>query len=164
MTIWAASQIFAGLSLNGERAETAVAATLVRRAVAANATLQALNAQLSEPTPVGRAVDDVHAAPDRCDAIWGPASGPLPVRDLHYIFIHGFRFNARLVRAGHLSTGDVMITAVLWGWLVVTSNVQIAVPRLVARSVGKVAKDTGHVHQARRTSPQDLAMRVRKLA
>jgi hypothetical protein len=84
-TVRAASQIFAGPSLNGERAETAVAATLVRRAVAANVTLTALNAQPIELAPFGRALDAVHVVADRCDAIWGPASRPLPVRDLHYL-------------------------------------------------------------------------------
>jgi ATP-binding cassette, subfamily B (MDR/TAP), member 1 len=53
------------------------------------------------------------------------------------MFIQGFWFGARLVRAGRLSAGDVM--AVFWACLIATSNLQMAVPQLVAVAKGKLA-------------------------
>jgi ATP-binding cassette subfamily B (MDR/TAP) protein 1 len=136
MAVQVASQVFATPPLERERAETAVAATLVDRAVAAIATVKAFNAQPTELAHIGATLDRVRAAADRCNAVWAVTSG-LSQFATYAMFVQGFWFGARQVRAGKLSAGDVM--AVFWACLIATSNLQMALPQLVAVTKGKLA-------------------------
>jgi ATP-binding cassette subfamily B (MDR/TAP) protein 1 len=136
MLVQIASQVFATPPLERERAETAVAATLVDRAVAAIATVKAFNAQPTELAHIGLTLDRIRAAADGCNSVWAVTSG-LSQFATYAMFVQGFWFGARQVRAGHLSAGDVM--AVFWACLIATSNMQMAIPQLVAITKGKLA-------------------------
>ncbi|PCH37435.1 nucleoside triphosphate hydrolase protein [Wolfiporia cocos MD-104 SS10] len=134
MIIQAASQIFAGVHLNAERAQTAIAATLVDRAIAAIATVKAFNAETYEHATVSRALDAMQAAANRCITVWGITSSCAQFT-MMAMFVQGFWFGSKLVRDGTISPGDVM--AVFWACLIATSNLQMCIPQLIVLSKGK---------------------------
>ncbi|OBZ73093.1 hypothetical protein A0H81_06993 [Grifola frondosa] len=51
------------------------------------------------------------------------------------MFVQDFWFGARLVLAGHLSTGAVM--AIFWACLIAVSNLQMEIPQLLVLAKGK---------------------------
>jgi ATP-binding cassette subfamily B (MDR/TAP) protein 1 len=80
----------------------------------------------------------------RPNAHWLLPPGYAQVRDLglyqfstYVMFVQGFWFGARQVRAGHLSAGNVI--AVLWVCLIATSNMQMAILQLFAITKGNLA-------------------------
>jgi hypothetical protein len=86
---------------------------------------------------LARALDRVLAAANRYNAVWDIV--PDLSRFATYTnFIQGFWFSADLVRAGPISASYVIMVAFLWAWLVVTSELQMAMPKLVAVAQGKL--------------------------
>jgi ATP-binding cassette subfamily B (MDR/TAP) protein 1 len=157
MIVQTASQIFAGPPLECEREQTAQAGTLVERAVAAVSTVKAFNAQPTEVTNISRTLEHIRASADRCNAIWGITSA-FSQFATYAMFIQGFWYGAREVRAGRISAGDVM--AVFWACLIATSNLQMGVPQLLAVAKGKFAMAA---LAATAATNEDLEKRSRRL-
>ncbi|TFY57705.1 hypothetical protein EVJ58_g6862 [Rhodofomes roseus] len=134
MVIQTASQIFAGAHLGVERATTATAATLVDRAVAAIATVKAFNAETHEQETIGRVLDAMQVAANKCITVWGITSS-LGQFVMMAMFVQGFWFGSKLVRDGTITPGAVM--SVFWACLIATSNLQMCIPQLIVLSKGK---------------------------
>ncbi|OSX58365.1 hypothetical protein POSPLADRAFT_1082762, partial [Postia placenta MAD-698-R-SB12] len=134
MFIQALSQIFAGAHLTVERAQTATAATLVDRALAAIATVKAFNAETYEHSNISRVLDAMQTAANRCISVWGVTSSCAQFV-MMAMFVQGFWFGSKLVRDGKISPGDVM--SVFWACLIATSNLQMCIPQLIVLNKGK---------------------------
>ena len=134
VVIQTASQIFAGAHLTVERATTATAATLVDRAVAAIATVKAFNAETHEQETIGRVLDAMQTAANKCITVWGITSS-LGQFVMMAMFVQAFWFGSKLVRDGSISPGTVM--AVFWACLIATSNLQMCIPQIIVLSKGK---------------------------
>lgn len=130
------SQGLAGPLLAHERAQTATAATLVDRAVAAISTVKAFNAQPHEQHAVDAVLDRLSAAARRLNVVWGVTSS-LAQFVMMGMFVQGFWFGAKLVREGRIGAGDVM--AVFWACLIATSNLQMCIPQFITITKGKYA-------------------------
>ncbi|PSR75789.1 hypothetical protein PHLCEN_2v8906 [Hermanssonia centrifuga] len=130
------SQALASPRLNDEREHTAVAATLVDRAIAAISTVKAFNAEPHEAHSLGKVLDQLQKSANGCISVWGFTSG-LSQFSMMAMFVQGFWFGAKLVRSGTISPGDVM--AVFWACLIATSNLQMCVPQLIVIAKGKFA-------------------------
>ncbi|KAJ7749063.1 P-loop containing nucleoside triphosphate hydrolase protein [Mycena maculata] len=136
--IQAASQAIAGPLLAKERQQTAVAATLVDRALtsAGISTVKAFNAAQHEQRALGVVLDRIESAVQKLVAVWGFTSG-LAQFVMMGMFVQGFWFGARIVNAGTLGAGDVM--AVFWACLMATTNLQLCIPQLILLAKGKFA-------------------------
>ena len=132
--IQALSQSLVSPRLNGERAHTATAATLVDRAVAAIATVKAFNAEVHEEKAISAVLDKLQQSANDCITVWG-FTATLSHFAMMAMFVQGFWFGAKLVRSGTISPGDVM--AVFWACLIATSNLQMCVPQLIVIAKGK---------------------------
>ncbi|KII91881.1 hypothetical protein PLICRDRAFT_104545 [Plicaturopsis crispa FD-325 SS-3] len=130
------SQGVAGPLLAVERAETASAATLVDRAVAAIATVKAFNAAPHERTVLAATLERVRGAARKLNGVWGLTSA-MAQFVMMGMFVQGFWFGAKLVREGHVSAGDVM--SVFWACLIATSNLQMCIPQFIVLAKGKFA-------------------------
>ncbi|KAI0942984.1 hypothetical protein AcV7_002254 [Taiwanofungus camphoratus] len=134
MFIQTLSQVFAGIHLNMERAQTATAATLVDRAIAAIATVKAFNAEMHEHAQLSAVLDKMRIAANKCITVWGITSS-FAQFVMMAMFVQGFWFGSKLVRDGKISPGDVM--AVFWACLIATSNLQMCIPQVIVLSKGK---------------------------
>ncbi|KAF8965780.1 P-loop containing nucleoside triphosphate hydrolase protein [Flammula alnicola] len=115
MVIQGFSQGIAGPLLHAERQETAIAATLIERALA-------FNAAPSELLRAQRIFSTLRTQARKLNTVWGLTSG-LAQFVMMAMFVQGFWFGAKLVREGRVSAGDVM--AVFWACLIATSNLQM---------------------------------------
>ncbi|EIN14636.1 P-loop containing nucleoside triphosphate hydrolase protein [Punctularia strigosozonata HHB-11173 SS5] len=136
MLIQGISQGVVGPLLAHERAQTATAASLVDRAVAAIATVKAFNAQPHEHAALSTVLDRIALAARKCDAVWSVTSGASQFVSMA-MFVQAFWFGAKLVRDGTVSPGDVM--AVFWACLIASSNLQMCIPQFVTVAKGKFA-------------------------
>ncbi|KZT00697.1 P-loop containing nucleoside triphosphate hydrolase protein [Laetiporus sulphureus 93-53] len=134
MFIQVVSQIFAGAYLNVERSETAKAATLVDRAIAAIATVKAFNAEPHEHAKVGGVLDAMQAAANGCITVWGITATCAQFVTMA-MFVQGFWFGSKLVRDGSITPGTVM--SVFWACLIAANNLQMCIPQIVVLSKGK---------------------------
>lgn len=134
MIIQGVSQGVAGPLLTIERAQTATAATLVDRAVAAIATVKAFNAATYEHSTLSVALDKMRAVAKKCNAVWGFTSG-LAQFVMMAMFVQGFWFGSKLVREHKVAAGDVM--AVFWACLIATTNLQMCIPHFITLAKGK---------------------------
>ncbi|KAJ7302356.1 P-loop containing nucleoside triphosphate hydrolase protein [Mycena albidolilacea] len=134
--IQASSQAVAGPLLATERQQTAVAATLVDRAAAGISTVKAFTAAPHEQRALAAVLARMDAAVRRLVAVWGCTSG-LAQFVMMALFVQGFWFGARGVRAGHIGAGDVM--AVFWACLMAATNLQLCIPQFIILSRGKFA-------------------------
>jgi ATP-binding cassette subfamily B (MDR/TAP) protein 1 len=130
------SQAFASPLLAAERAQTATAATLVDRAIAAIATVKAFNASTHEQLTLSKVLENMRVATKKCNSVWGVTSS-LAQFVMMAMFVQGFWFGAKLVKAGTVSAGDVM--AVFWACLIATSNLQMCIPQFIILAKGKFA-------------------------
>ncbi|KAF7295018.1 p-loop containing nucleoside triphosphate hydrolase protein [Mycena indigotica] len=131
-----ASQLFAGPLLNIERQQSAVAATLVDRAVTGINTVKAFNAQGHEQRALATVLGRIETAVWKLVAIWGLTSG-LAQFVMMGMFVQGFWFGAHVVRTGAIGAGDVM--AVFWACLMATTNLQLCIPQFIQLAKGKSA-------------------------
>jgi len=128
-----------GLSQNllmGERSYTAVAATLVDRAVAAIATVKAFNAFDHELKALGGALAGIKTVAGKIIALWGVTMG-LTQFLMMSMFVQAFWYGSKLVREGHNTPGEVM--SVFWACLIATSNLHLATPQFLLLAKGKSA-------------------------
>jgi ATP-binding cassette, subfamily B (MDR/TAP), member 1 len=128
-----------GLSQNlltGERFSTAVAATLVDRAVAAVATVKAFNAFDHEMKALGGALAGIKTAAGKIITLWSVNMG-LTQFFMMSMFVQAFWYGSRLVREGHNTPGEIM--SVFWACLIATSNLHMATPQFLLLTKGKVA-------------------------
>lgn len=130
------SQSLSVPAYNGERSNTASAATRMDRAVASISTVKAFNARMREIVAVSTLIDAAQIAYERCCVVWGAAGGSTQFI-LFAMFVEGFWFGAHLVRSGHNTPGQVM--AVFWACLIASSNLQMCMPLLVILTKGKSA-------------------------
>lgn len=136
MFIQGLSQGFASPLLAVERSQTATAATLVDRAVAAIATVKAFNAASHEQSTLAKVLDNIRAAARKCNAVWGVTSS-FAQFVMMGMFVQGFWFGAKLVKDGSVTAGDVM--SVFWACLIATSNLQMCIPQFIILAKGKFA-------------------------
>ena len=136
MLIQGISQAFAGPLLAVERSQTATAATLVDRAIAAIATVKAFNASSHEQSALALVLNRMNTAAKKLNAVWGLTSG-LAQFVMMGMFVQGFWFGAKLVKEGKVSAGDVM--SVFWACLIATSNLQMCIPQFITLAKGKFA-------------------------
>ena len=136
VVIQALSQAFASPPLAVERSQTATAATLVDRAVAAIATVKAFNASENEQVTLSKVLEKMRQAAWKCNFVWGITSS-MAQFVMMAMFVQGFWFGAKLVKAGTVSAGDVM--AVFWACLIATSNLQMCIPQFIILAKGKFA-------------------------
>jgi ATP-binding cassette, subfamily B (MDR/TAP), member 1 len=134
--IQAISQSLASPKLAAERAHTATAATLLDRVVIAITTVKAFNAQTYEEANLSQVLDKMQVAADGAVTIWGITSSWTHFATMA-MFVQGFWFGAKLVRAGTVTPGDV--TTVFWACLIATSNLQMCIPQLIVIAKGKFA-------------------------
>ncbi|KAJ7471943.1 P-loop containing nucleoside triphosphate hydrolase protein [Mycena latifolia] len=136
--IQASSQAVAGPLLGTERQQTAVAATLVDRAVTDTgiSTVKAFNAADHEQTALGVVLDRIETAVYKLVAVWGFTSG-LAQFVMMGMFVQGFWFGAGVVKAGSIGAGDVM--AVFWACLMAATNLQLCIPQFILLAKGKFA-------------------------
>lgn len=134
--IQAVSQGLASPQLAAERAHTATAATLLDRVVLAIATVKAFNAQSYEEAHLSQVLDKMQAGANGAVTVWGITSSLSQFATMA-MFVQGFWYGARLVRAGTISAGDV--TTVFWACLFATSNLQMCIPQLIIVVKGKFA-------------------------
>jgi len=128
-----------GLSQNllmGERSYTAIAATLVDRAVAAIATVKAFNAFDHELKALEGALTGIKTAAAKIIALWGVTSG-LTQFLMMSMFVQAFWYGSKLVREGHNTPGEVM--SVFWACLIATSNLHMATSQFLLLAKGKTA-------------------------
>jgi ATP-binding cassette subfamily B (MDR/TAP) protein 1 len=139
--IQACSQSFATPLLATERAQTAVAATLVDRALtpAGITAVKACTAAAHEHARLAAVLARIERAVWRLVAVWGVTSG-LAQFTLMGMFVQGFWFGAGLVRRGTLSAGDVM--AVFWACLMAATSVQLCIPQFILLAKGKFAMES----------------------
>jgi ATP-binding cassette subfamily B (MDR/TAP) protein 1 len=130
------SQSFANPLAAAERHQTAIAATLVERAIAAISTVKAFNAAKDEQESLGGVLDKTASAASKVNAVWGITSALSQFSSMA-MFVQGFWFGAKLVRDGKVSPGDVM--AVFWACLIATSNLQMCIPQFITLAKGKFA-------------------------
>ncbi|KAJ7074574.1 P-loop containing nucleoside triphosphate hydrolase protein [Mycena amicta] len=131
-----ASQTIAGPLLSIERQQTAVAATLVDRAVAGINTVKAFNASAHEQRSLAVVLQRIESAVWKLVAVWGFTSG-LAQFVMMGMFVQGFWFGAHVVRTGAIGAGDVM--AVFWACLMATTNLQLCIPQFIQLAKGKGA-------------------------
>ncbi|KAJ7086438.1 P-loop containing nucleoside triphosphate hydrolase protein [Mycena belliarum] len=138
VTIQAGSQTVAGSLLATERQQTAVAATLVDRAVTATgiSTVKAFNAAAHEQTALAAVLDHIELAVRKLVAVWGFTSG-LAQFVMMGMFVQGFWFGAGIVKSGNIGAGDVM--AVFWACLMAATNLQLCIPQFILLAKGKFA-------------------------
>ncbi|KAJ6632548.1 P-loop containing nucleoside triphosphate hydrolase protein [Mycena sp. CBHHK59/15] len=136
--IQASSQAVAGPLLATERQQTAVAATLVDRAVTSTgiSTVKAFNAAAHEEASLGAVLDRIEKAVWKLVAVWGFTSG-LAQFVMMGMFVQGFWFGAGIVKAGKIGAGDVM--AVFWACLMAATNLQLCIPQFILLAKGKFA-------------------------
>ncbi|KAJ7152997.1 P-loop containing nucleoside triphosphate hydrolase protein, partial [Mycena filopes] len=136
--IQASSQAVAGPLLGIERQQTAVAATLVDRAVTSTgiSTVKAFNAAAHEQRALSAVLNRIETAVWKLVAVWGFTSG-LAQFVMMGMFVQGFWFGARVVKSGSIGAGDVM--AVFWACLMATTNLQLCIPQFILLSKGKFA-------------------------
>lgn len=128
-----------GLSQNllmGERSYTAIAATLVDRAVAAIATVKAFNASDHELKALEGALTGIKTVADKIVTLWGVTMG-LTQFFMMSMFVQAFWYGSKLVRDGHNTPGEVM--SVFWACLIATSNLHMATPHFLTLAKGKTA-------------------------
>jgi ATP-binding cassette subfamily B (MDR/TAP) protein 1 len=128
-----------GLSQNllmGERSYTAIAATLVDRAVAAIATVKAFNAFGHELKALEGALIGIKTAAGGIITLWSVNTG-LTQFFMMSMFVQAFWYGSKLVREGHNSPGEVM--SVFWACLIATSNLHMATPHFLTLAKGKTA-------------------------
>lgn len=128
-----------GLSQNlltGERSSTAIAATLVDRAVAAIATVKAFNALDHEAKALERALIGIKTAASKLITLWSLNMG-LTQFFMMSMFVQAFWYGSKLVREGRNSPGEIM--SVFWACLIATSNLHMATPQFLLLAKGKVA-------------------------
>jgi ATP-binding cassette subfamily B (MDR/TAP) protein 1 len=128
-----------GLSQNllmGERFYTAIAATLVDRAVAAIATVKAFNAFDHELKALEGALTGIKTAASKLITLWGVNMG-LTQFSMMSMFVQAFWYGSKLVREGHNTPGEVM--SVFWACLIATSNLHMATPQFLVLAKGKNA-------------------------
>lgn len=130
------SQRFAGPLVNSERQQTAVAASLIERAVNAIATVKAFNAQSYEKSALDTPLDKINRVTIKVNGVWGMTSALSQFVSMG-MFVQGFWFGAKLVRDGSVSAGDVM--AVFWACLIAASNLQMCIPQFITIAKGKFA-------------------------
>ncbi|CAK5278216.1 unnamed protein product [Mycena citricolor] len=136
--IQAVSQRFSAPLLAIERQQTAVAATLVDRAISPTGihTVKAFDAAAHEQKALASVMLRIEKAVLKLVALWGLTSG-LAQFVMMAMFVQGFWFGARAVRAGRLGAGDVMV--VFWACLMATTNLQLCIPQLIVLSKGRFA-------------------------
>jgi len=128
-----------GLSHNllmGERSYTAIAATLVDRAVAGIATVKAFNALNHELKALEGALIGIRAAAGKIITLWGVNMG-LTQFFMMSMFVQAFWYGSKLVREGRNTPGEVM--SVFWACLIATSNLHMATPQFLLLAKGKTA-------------------------
>lgn len=130
------SQGFSQNLLMGERAYTAIAATLVDRAVAAIATVKAFNAFDHELKALEGALDGIKTAANKIIALWSVNMG-LTQFFMMSMFVQAFWYGSKLVREGRNTPGEVM--SVFWACLIATSNLHMATPQFLLLAKGKTA-------------------------
>jgi ATP-binding cassette, subfamily B (MDR/TAP), member 1 len=136
MFIQILSQTFAAPLFAGERQQTAIAATLVDRAVAAIATVKAFNAQAFEIAAVSTVLSRANSKARKLATIWAGHNGASQFV-MMAMFVQSFWYGAKLVRDGKVSPGDVM--SVFWACLIATTNFQIFMPQIIVITKGKLA-------------------------
>jgi ATP-binding cassette subfamily B (MDR/TAP) protein 1 len=136
MFIQGLSQGFASPFLASERQHTAIAATIIDRAITAISTVKAFNAASHEHERATSSFVRLQAASKRLNAVWGMTSA-LAQFVMMGMFVQGFWFGSKLVRDGKVSAGDVM--AVFWACLIATSNLQMCIPQFITLARGKFA-------------------------
>lgn len=119
-----------------ERSLTAVAATLVDRAVAAIATVKAFNAVEHERASLRAVLARMKSAADSLIGLWGLNLG-LTQFFMMAMFVQAFWYGSKLVRDGSNTPGQVM--SVFWACLIATSNLHMATQQLVILTKGKCA-------------------------
>ncbi|KAF8147748.1 P-loop containing nucleoside triphosphate hydrolase protein, partial [Mycena galopus ATCC 62051] len=134
--IQASSQSVAAPLLGIERQQTAVAATLVDRCATGISTVKAFNATSQEQRALEAVLARIETAVWKLVAVWGFTSG-LAQFVMMGMFVQGFWFGARVVRAGNIGAGDVM--AVFWACLMAATNLQLCIPQFIALSRGNFA-------------------------
>lgn len=130
------SQAVAGPLLSTERAQAAVAGTLIERAVTAIATVKAFNAVQYEEASLDAVLSRLKLADRKLNAVWGLTSS-FSQFVMMGMFVQGFWFGSKLVRDGKIAPGDVM--AVFWACLIATSNLQMCIPQFIVVAKGKFA-------------------------
>ncbi|KAJ7594062.1 P-loop containing nucleoside triphosphate hydrolase protein [Mycena floridula] len=130
------SQAVAGPLLAAERSQTAIAGTLIDRAVNAIATVKAFNASRYEESAFDTVLNKLKVADKKLNAVWGFTSS-LSQFVMMAMFVQGFWFGAKLIRDGKVAPGDVM--AVFWACLIATSNLQMCIPQFITVAKGKFA-------------------------
>ena len=130
------SQGFSQNFLVNERSYTAIAATLVDRAVAAIATVKAFNASDHELKGLKGALTGIKTAGGKLITLWGLNMG-LTQFFMMSMFVQAFWYGSKLVREGRNSPGDIM--SVFWACLIATSNLHQATPQFLLLTKGKVA-------------------------
>jgi len=120
----------------GERSYTAIAATLVDRAVAAIATVKAFNAFDHELKALEGALIGIKTAAGKIIALWGINMG-LTQFFMMSMFVQAFWYGSKLVREGRNTPGEVM--SVFWACLIATSNLHMATPQFLLLAKGKSA-------------------------
>jgi ATP-binding cassette subfamily B (MDR/TAP) protein 1 len=119
-----------------ERSLTAVAATLVDRAVAAIATVKAFNAVEHERHSLRIVLQRLKGVAGGLVTVWGLNLG-LTQFFMMSMFVQAFWFGSKLVREGTITPGQVM--TVFWACLIATSNLHMAIQQLVIITKGKSA-------------------------
>ena len=136
VVVQALSQAFAAPPLAVERLQTATAASLVDRAVAAIATVKAFNTAKHEQVTLSKVLEKIRQAAWKGHIVWGITSS-LAQFVMLAMFVQGLWFGSKLVKAGTVSPGNVM--AVFWACLIATSNLQMCIPQLIIFTKGKFA-------------------------
>ena len=126
VVIQAFSQHFIGPLIASERTHTAQAATVISRAISSISTVKAFNAEALELISLTKVVDRLHSITVKQNGVWAATSGFSQFVSMA-MFVQGFWFGAKLVRAGTITPGDVM--AVFWACLIATSNLQMCIPQ-----------------------------------
>ena len=130
------SQGFSQNLLISERSYTAIAATLVDRAVAGITTVKAFNAFDHELKVLERALVGIKTAAGSIITLWGINMG-LTQFFMMSMFVQAFWYGSKLVREGRNTPGEVM--AVFWACLIATSNLHMATPQFLLLTKGKIA-------------------------
>ncbi|KAI9464106.1 P-loop containing nucleoside triphosphate hydrolase protein [Lactarius psammicola] len=104
--------------------------------VSAIATVKAFNAMSFEQSAFLSVTQKLQNTAWRMNRVWAITSG-LNQFIAMGMFVQGFWFGAKLVRAGEVGVGNVM--AVFWACLIATTNFQMCIPHLITLTKGKFA-------------------------
>jgi ATP-binding cassette subfamily B (MDR/TAP) protein 1 len=132
----AISQSLANPLLAQEREQTAIAATIIDRAIAAIATVKAFNAAEMENQRANDSFLRLEKVATMLTRVWSAISAIAEFVSMA-MFVQAFWFGAKLVREGKCSGGDVM--AVFWACLIATINFQMCIPLFISLTKGKFA-------------------------